>query len=64
MKKHEFEPTRLMKKNNTYREVKIKCMYCDLKDTCHLRARKESYEKSGWVTKCPFTPNGNKKHQE
>lgn len=58
MEKQKFEPIKLMKKNDTYKEIKIKCMYCDLKDTCHLRIKKESYEKAGWITKCPFTPNG------
>lgn len=37
--------------------VKIKCRYCDVKETCPLRSRKEGYEASGWTTRCTITPN-------
>lgn len=52
-----FEPVEHMKKQGTYQEVKIRCRYCDLRDNCHRRQLKESYESAGFVTKCPFTPN-------
>lgn len=53
-----------LKKSGEYKEVKILCRYCDLKDVCPLRERKETYEKTGVVTRCPFTPNGRKtKHK-
>lgn len=37
--------------------VRIKCRFCDLKDICPARARKERYEAEGWMTKCVMTPN-------
>lgn len=59
-----FEPVKRMKKRGAYQEVKIRCRYCDLKDHCHLRQRKESYEAAGFITKCPFTPNIPKKKKK
>lgn len=41
--------------------VKIKCCYCDDKDTCKIRAGKERTEKMGITTKCTITPNKKKK---
>jgi hypothetical protein len=40
---------------------KILCRYCDLKDNCKARERKESYEREGIMTYCTQTPNGKKK---
>lgn len=37
--------------------VKIKCCYCELKDICTNRAKKEKYEEAGWVTRCTISPN-------
>jgi hypothetical protein len=37
--------------------IKIRCRHCDIRQTCELRARKESYEKEGWLTYCSATPN-------
>ena len=39
------------------RAVKIKCCYCDIKDTCKFRARKEADENKGITTYCTQTPN-------
>ena len=50
-----------VKKDGLYREIKLLCEFCDLKDDCGSRSRKESYEKAGFITRCPFTPNGRKK---
>lgn len=52
-----FTPVEKMKKLGQYHEVKILCRYCEIKDNCHLRRQKESYEQTGWKTRCPFTPN-------
>lgn len=41
--------------------VKIKCVYCDLKDTCKTRVNKEKSENMGIVTYCTLTPNKPKK---
>lgn len=40
--------------------VKIKCCYCDLKDTCKVRQGKEKSEKLGIKTFCTLTPNNTK----
>lgn len=37
--------------------VKIKCCFCEIKDTCSRRAQKEKYEVAGWTTRCTVTPN-------
>lgn len=37
--------------------VKIKCCYCDAKETCKSRSYKESSEKLGITTYCSQTPN-------
>lgn len=39
------------------RAVKIKCCYCDIKEECKFRARKENDENKGIVTYCTQTPN-------
>jgi cytochrome oxidase assembly protein ShyY1 len=61
MEKLKFKPVEKMKRDGEYVEVKIRCRYCDLKDSCHLREQKEAYEEAGWITRCPFTPNRPKK---
>jgi hypothetical protein len=62
--KVKFMPVDAMKKKGLYEEIKIRCRYCDLKDMCHLRARKEQLEAQGVMTKCPFTPNRPKKKKK
>lgn len=37
--------------------VKIKCCYCDARETCPYRDAKERTERMGIVTKCVNTPN-------
>lgn len=37
--------------------VRIKCCYCDIKETCRLRANKEKAEQRGTMTYCTVTPN-------
>lgn len=37
--------------------VKIKCCYCDAKETCKVRERKEKDENKGIMTWCTMTPN-------
>lgn len=44
----------------TENAVKIKCCYCDARETCKYRAQKESTEKIGITTKCTMTPNKKK----
>lgn len=55
-----------MKKKNRKRQqldimyknsVKIKCQYCDIKDTCTHRNLKEKSEQMGIKTFCNLTPN-------
>ena len=41
--------------------TKIKCCYCDLQETCSLRANKEKSENMGIITHCTLTPNVSKK---
>lgn len=53
----QFQSVDKMKKEGTYKEVKIKCCYCDIRDSCDRRELKEKYENAGWPTRCPFTPN-------
>lgn len=52
-----FPSVKQLKKEGTYEEVRIKCFYCDAKENCPIRERKERYEQSGFITRCPFTPN-------
>ena len=47
----------MTKKMNTKDAVGIKCCYCDVKDTCSRRQRKESEERKGLITYCLLTPN-------
>lgn len=44
----------------TENAVKIKCCYCDARETCKYRERKEATEKMGITTKCTMTPNKKK----
>ena len=37
--------------------VKIRCCYCDAKETCKFRERKEKDENRGITTYCTQTPN-------
>lgn len=55
-----------MKKQNLKRKmlddiynnsVKIKCQYCEVKDTCTHRDSKEKSEALGFKTFCTITPN-------
>ena len=48
----------------TKNAVKIKCCYCDLKDTCIRRVNKEKDEKMGIITRCVLTPNKKKKKKK
>ena len=40
--------------------VKIKCCFCDIKETCSVRASKEKSEAMGITTFCTLTPNKTK----
>lgn len=44
--------------------MRIRCRYCDIKDTCTRRERKESYENRGIMTYCTLTPNRFKKKKK
>ena len=61
-----FPSAEKLKKLGLYKEIKIRCRYCDIKDDCPLRERKEAYENAGFVTKCIYTPNrpGKKKNKK
>lgn len=37
--------------------VKIKCCYCNIKEDCKFRKRKEESENKGISTLCTITPN-------
>lgn len=39
------------------RAVKIKCCYCDDRDTCKFREAKERDENKGYITYCTLCPN-------
>jgi len=43
---------------------KIRCRYCELKDTCKFRARKEKIENEGVITRCLRAPVKPKKKPE
>lgn len=43
--------------NITLNAVRIKCCYCDIKDTCKRREFKEKNEMDGIRTSCMITPN-------
>ena len=45
------------KKNLSKVAIKIKCQYCNVKDTCAKRASKEKDEQKGVMTYCMITPN-------
>lgn len=47
----------MTKKMTTKDAVGIKCCYCDIKDTCPRRQRKELEERKGLITYCLLTPN-------
>lgn len=36
---------------------KIKCCYCEICDTCNVRAQKEKSENMEIITHCTLTPN-------
>lgn len=44
--------------------VKIRCVYCDIRDTCIRREHKERYEARGIMTRCSLTPNRPKKRKK
>lgn len=46
------------------RAVKIKCCYCEIKEGCTRRMRKEKLEESGCMTYCTLTPNVPKKQKK
>lgn len=46
------------------RAVKIKCCYCDIKDSCTRRKNKEKLEESGCMTYCTLTTNVPKKQKK
>ena len=48
---------RRQKEEMMLRAVRIKCCYCDIKDTCIRREGKEKDEKLGRRTSCTLTPN-------
>ena len=41
----------------TEEAVRIRCRYCDIRESCDRRERKESYEEQGLFTYCAITPN-------
>lgn len=49
------------KKNLLSKAIKIKCCYCQSKDTCIYKVRKEKSEETGCMTYCTLTPNVPKK---
>jgi hypothetical protein len=55
-KKNAKKQMKFLKENG----VKIKCCYCDAKETCSVRANKEKTEKLGIKTFCTLTPNNTK----
>lgn len=52
---------KILKQWVTDNAVKIKCCYCDEKDVCKFRTRKEKWEEQGVMTRCTMTPNKKKK---
>lgn len=48
----------------TENAVKIKCCYCDARDTCKSRVRKEKWEQDGCMTACVMTPNSRRKKKK
>lgn len=48
---------RLEREERDKKAVKIKCCYCDLKDTCKFKENKERNEAKGITTLCTLTPN-------
>lgn len=49
--------SKLRKKSALDNAVKIKCCYCDIKETCIKRSNKEDYEEKGIMSYCTLTPN-------
>lgn len=37
--------------------TKILCKYCDIRENCSMKERKEKNEANGVITACIFTPN-------
>lgn len=52
---------KLESKQSWERAVKIKCYYCDAKETCKFRAHKEKDEDRGIITYCTISPNCDRK---
>lgn len=52
------------KKDLRTKAVKIKCCYCDIKNDCKIKARKEKSENKGCTTYCLLTPNIPKKQKK
>lgn len=52
---------RLESKESWERAIRIKCCYCDAKDTCQFRTRKEADENRGIITYCTKSPNCDRK---
>lgn len=48
---------RIESEERNKKAVKIKCCYCDSKETCQFRERKEKSENRGITTLCTLTPN-------
>lgn len=46
------------------RSMKIKCCYCDAKNECPWRKRKEESENKGVATYCTQTPNINRRKKK
>lgn len=43
------------------KSIKIKCCFCDIKETCKFKSYKEHSESLGIKTYCSVTPNKTKK---
>lgn len=48
---------RMEREERLKKAVKIKCCYCDAKETCAFRERKEKDENKVVTTLCMITPN-------
>jgi hypothetical protein len=44
--------------------MRIRCRYCDIKETCLKRATKEASEEKGIITYCAITPNKKKRRKK
>lgn len=52
---------KLESKKSWERAIRIKCCYCDAKEDCRFKARKEEDENRGIITYCTISPNCDKK---